>query len=543
MRPVRFLVRSIGLALALASIASCGGGGGDSSAASRQVPAEIQKIFDKPAYRDALWSLRVVDVESGLVVYDMNSARQMLIGSVRKLFSVALALEALGPEHALRTPVHRRGKLDSAGVLSGDLIVVASGDIAMGGRTRPDGSFAISTLDHNEANSLGGAVLTTPDPLAGFDALAAQVAASGIRHVTGDVIIDDRLFEAFDFRNEFKVGPMFVNDDVVDAIIDRKGSALTVDWRPKSAAFAVQSDLKLGAAGSGAAIELAPELPTCIGVASCTGRVSGTLPPDFVPPLTGTYPLIRTFRIVEPSNYARTVFIEALARAGVSVSASPVAPNSRQALPQSSAYLDENRVAELVSHPYKDHARYICKVSYNIGADASLMLFGVSKGTRNIEGAKAAELQMLATQYGISQESVHFVDGSGGGDTAATGEAVTRLLEQVRKRPTYAAFRDAQPLLGIDGSLSFVTDFQRDPILAGATGKVHGKTGTYVTAGPDGGAVLKAQALAGYIDARSGRQYVFSLVVNDAGKISGVDQILPVIQDEGTIAALLWKLL
>ena len=154
----------------------------------------------------------------------------------------------------------------------------------------------------------------------------------------------------------------------------------------------------------------------------------------------------------------------------------------------------------------------------------------------------AVELQTLASQYGIASSSVHFVDGSGGGDTTATGTAVTRLLEQMSKRATFASFRDAQPLLGIDGSLSFVTDFLADPSLAGAKGKVHGKTGTYVSGGPDGGAVLRAQALAGYIDAQSGRQLAFALIVNDVGAISGVEQILPVFQDEGAISAILWKL-
>jgi len=94
----------------------------------------------------------------------------------------------------------------------------------------------------------------------------------------------------------------------------------------------------------------------------------------------------------------------------------------------------------------------------------------------------------------------------------------------------------------VDGSLSFVTDFEADSTLAGAKGQVHAKTGTFVQ-GTDQGPVLKAQALAGYIVAKSGRHFAFSLVVNDAGVISSIDDVLPVFQDQGTIAAILWKLL
>ncbi|HEY4168506.1 MAG TPA: D-alanyl-D-alanine carboxypeptidase, partial [Reyranella sp.] len=164
---------TIALAMTLPLLASCGGGGGGNDGLAKSptvqpVPEDIAKIFNKPLYKNARWGLRVVDLDTGRVIHDENAGRQMLIGSVRKLFSVGLALEALGPGHVFRTPVYRRGTVDAAGVLHGDLIVRASGDLAMGGRTNVDGSFAISDLDHNEANALGNATLTAPDPLAGF---------------------------------------------------------------------------------------------------------------------------------------------------------------------------------------------------------------------------------------------------------------------------------------------------------------------------------------------------------------------------------------
>src|SRR4051812_27802902 len=240
--------------------------------------------------------------------------------------------------------------------------------------------------------------------------------------------------------------------------------------------------------------------------------VSGSLPVDFMPPLTGQFPLVRTFRIVEPANYARTVFIEALERAGVSVNARTVAPNRVGRLPAPDAYPPEARVAELVSLPYRDYAKHIMKVSYNIGADTSLLLFGLTKGVANMQGALAAERETLARAFGIQASSVHFIDGSGGGDTTATSPAITKLLREMSVRSIFPDYFDAQPRLGVDGSLSFVTDFEADSTLAGAKGQVHAKTGTFVQ-GTDQGPVLKAQALAGYIVAKSGRHFAFSLVV------------------------------
>ncbi|SAL13615.1 D-alanyl-D-alanine carboxypeptidase DacC precursor [Caballeronia terrestris] len=517
-------------AIALAACGSSTPGG------TQPIPAEITNVMQKPVYKNAVWSLQVIVLESGRVVYAQNATAPTLIASVRKLFSVGMALNQLGPDHRFVTPVYRQGVVEGSGTLNGNLVLVASGDLTMGGRTNPDGSLAISNFDHNEANALGNAQLTTPDPLAGYDALAAQVASSGIRRVAGEVVIDDRLFQPFNFRGEFDVRPVFVNDDIVDVII---GADASVDWRPKSAALSVLSGLQAGGQGSALDIELAPEPPNCIGTPNCVGRVTGNLPAGFVPPLTNAYPLIRTFRITEPSNYARTVFIEALARAGVTVTAANVEPNPVQLLPAQNSYVPSTQVAQLVSQPYGDYAKLIDKVSYNIGADMSLMLFGLAAdGSTTVAGALAAEQNALSTQFQIPAADLHFIDGSGGGETTATGQAVTTLLTGMTKRAAFPSYFDSLPVLAVDGSLSFVTDFEADPTLAPARGQVHAKTGTYVGGPP---LTLKGQALAGYLDAKSGRRLVFFLAVNGV-PITSINDVLAVFQDQGTIAAMLWKL-
>ena len=527
--------------LALTLLAACSG---NSSGEAQPLPAGIVKIMDKPLYRNAVWGMQVVDLDTGELIYDKNPGKPLLIGSVRKLFSVGVLLDALGADHTLCTPVHRRGIVDAAGELRGDLILVASGDLAMGGRTNPDGSFALTDLDHAESNALGSAFLAAADPLAGYDALARQVAAAGIRRVSGEVIIDDRLFAPFNFRGEFDVRPIFVNDDMVDVMMrpTRAGAPADVDWRPKSAAFSVRPTLLTTAAGTGATPDLAPELPGCIGLAGCGGEVSGTLAAAYVPAITGQLPLVRTFRIVQPSNYARTVFIEALLRAGVDVAAPAVAPNPAESLPPRNSYASETQVAQLVSHPYRDVARFILKVSYNIGADLSTMLYGVSKGVTTFPEALAAELKQIAAVFQAPVDELHFVDGSGGGETRASNGAVIRLLDAMSRRPVFADFYNALPSLGVDGSLAMVTGFLADPALAGARGKVHAKTGTFV-AGTETGAVLRAQALAGYIETKSGRRLAFTLAVNDVGAISDISEVVDVFQDQGEITAYLWQLL
>lgn len=530
------------LALLLIITAVFGLYGGCSSGGGSNIPADIRAIFNEPLYNGAIWGLRVVDLDTGKVLINLKPDYPFFIGSVRKVFSVGELLNQIGADHLFVTPIYKEGDVDGGGVLDGNLILVASGDISMGGRTKANGQFAISDFDHNEADSLGNAELTAPNPLKGYMAIAQQIADSGITQVD-DVVIDDRLFQPFPFRDEgsFAIRPIFVNDDCVDLIINptSPGMEASVDWRPKSAALGVMNDLITSGPGTEYTLELDPEFPDCIGQPGCTAAIKDDLPIDFVPPLTNEFPLVQTFRITQPQNYARTVLIELLEDAGVTVLADTVAVNPVGKLPPKNSYSDDDLVTTFVSFPYSDYAKLILKVSYNIGADTSLLLWGITQGVDNMNDALAAERVNLTDNFGIPGDEYLFFDGSGGSDTFATNPAVTQWLTIMTQSSGYEALFNGLPILAVDGSLGFVKDFQSDPTLAGATGQVHAKTGTYV-AGDESGIVLKGQALGGYIDAKSGRRLIYELAVNEV-PIQGFDQVLQVFQDQGTISAILWR--
>lgn len=511
-----------------------------SRAATPGVPADVSAVLNAPRYAHATWSLRVLDGSKVLV--DVNSTKQLFIGSVRKMFTLGELLDAVGPNKTYDTPVYRTGPVQN-GVLHGNLILVASGDLTMGGRANPDGTIAISDWDHNEADSLGNAVLTSPNPLAGYAKLAQQVRSSGIRRVDGEVIVDDRLFKPFDFRGEFQVRPIFVNDDAVDVTITpggKAGSQPPIQQRPHSAALKVVNRLRVGEPGSKNTLKIDPILPACIGAPNCTSAATGSLPSNFVPPLTGKAQLVQTVRIVQPSNYARTVFVEALGAAGVRIDARNVEPNPVQLLPLKGSYVATNQVARLNGMRESQNAKFVLKISYNVGADTSLVLWGLTKRLNSMPDALQAERKNLATRFAIPSSQYHFVDGSGGGDSSASAGAVVQLLQAMQRRSVFPALYDAMPILGVDGSLASVKDFERQPSLAGAAGNVRAKTGTWVSADASGKPVLKGQAFAGYITTKSGRHLTYEVVVNNVA-ITGIPDVIKVFQDEGTISAILWR--
>lgn len=132
-------------------------------------------------------------------------------------------LVELGSQHTFETNVYQRGVAFS-GILDGDLILVASGDPTMGGRNTPEGKMAFKNNDHTYANAgtLAGE-LTDTDPLLGLTELAKQIAATGIKEVAGEILIDDRLFDRSSSSGSGpnQVTPITINDNLVDILMRR----------------------------------------------------------------------------------------------------------------------------------------------------------------------------------------------------------------------------------------------------------------------------------------------------------------------------------
>lgn len=493
----------------------------------KALPPGITEIMNSPRYAAATWSLLVVDLESGETVYELAPDTMLFTGSVRKTFSVGFALNELGGDHRFETPIYRRGTIDAEGVLEGDLILVASGDLTLGGRTLPDGTVAFTPFDHNEANSLEVATLTETDPLTGIRELAAEVAASGITKITGEVIVDDRLFESFRVPNgNVLITPIIINDNRIDITVTptTPGEPALVTWRPQSVAFEVEADVMTVAAGEETDVTLTADTPG-------SGTVSGAIAADYAPPVPGVDVFVRTFTIEDPSSYARAVLIEALVAAGVTVTADPSAANPSSLLPAPGSYSDDAKVATFLSPPYAEYVKLILKVSHNLGANLSLMLGGLAQGATDRDTALAAERTVLTGEFGIDGEGFSFpTNGSGSPDSEATARTIVAVLSAMQSLDAFEAYREGFPKLGVDGSLASIG------VDSPAKGKVYGKTGTMVVGG-----IYQAQVLAGYIDAKSGKRLAFAIVMNDIGPFTGLGDAIAAFEAEGQIATVIYE--
>ncbi|MFI5671337.1 D-alanyl-D-alanine carboxypeptidase/D-alanyl-D-alanine-endopeptidase [Streptomyces sp. NPDC051704] len=491
------------------------------SAQRAALDPRIAEIMRKPEYRHAQWGLLQTEGADGPVLHSLFPGQFFIPGSTAKLLSVSGTWRTLGTDHRFVTPVYAVGQRTGA-TLTGDLDLVAQGDLTLGGRTRPDGTVAYTDLDHTYANDFPGATLTPENPLVGIDRLARQVRDAGITRVDGDVVVDSRLF-APDPVLDPTPTPLIVNDNLIDLLTtpgDRAGADARLDWRPKAAPYAVTSTVKTVAAGG----------PTNITVTATEGgtriRLSGTIAADAAP-------LLRTTPITDPAAFGRTALIEALARAGVRVTADPAGPNPAARLPRD--YDGRPRVAEYTSPPYEQYAKLILKVSHNLGANLGICLMAVSAGSKQCE-AGFPVLAAFLDRAGVDRRQAELMDGRGGNPAdRATPRALVQMLAYWQRTPDARLFREALPVLGVDGLLA--ENCRSCP----ARGKVFAKTGAAV-----GGDALNdrlavgAITIAGYLDKGGGRFDPFYAGVNGAATpTANPADILSIANDLALIAAYL----
>ena len=220
--------------------------------AANNLAGKIEAVINAPAYREGRWGILVVDAKTGDTLYEHQADKLFLPASTTKLYSCAAALSALGADRKYETPVYSRGTL-TEGRLRGDLILVAQGDLTLGGRTGLNGRLAFKDHDHIYANGNNEAEVTDTDPLAGLKALAKQVAKE-VRQVDGEVLIDDRLFAKSRGSGSGPdlLTPIVVNDNVVDVIITpakEAGKPAVVSMRPETRFVQMDADVTTVAGG------------------------------------------------------------------------------------------------------------------------------------------------------------------------------------------------------------------------------------------------------------------------------------------------------
>jgi len=492
------------------------------SLAAQPAPdARIRAVMERPEFRHASWGMEFFDLDARKVVASVNGERLFVPGSTTKLLTMGTAFETLGADHRFRTRMYRTGPI-RAGIVQGDLVLVASGDPNLSGRRRDDGTYAFIDRDH----SYGGPPLAT-DPLSTLRDIARQVAAKGITGVTGQVIVDASLFEEGDRELGTRVvmSPMVVNDNVIDIVVTpgaRAGDAATVEVSPTTGYLTVQAMITTVDSGPSASVRSNEDSSNADHrVLLLNGRVP-----------RGTVLNVR-WSVASPSRFGEITLSEALATAGVH--AMPrLGQRSVDWGALGKSYADSLLVAEHVSLPLGAEAAVLLKTSQNLHASNFPLLLGALPAARDA-GRNGFDLARDWLQReGLDLDGAVQGDGAGG-NAFFSPRFMTRYLAVVDSKPYAAAFRAALPVLGRDGTLATIQ------VDAAGAGKVFAKTGTYSIYDPlNRRNLVTGKGLAGYFTSRSGKRIAFAIYVNNLSVKEG-DPAIVAGQALGEIASLAWE--
>jgi D-alanyl-D-alanine carboxypeptidase/D-alanyl-D-alanine-endopeptidase (penicillin-binding protein 4) len=460
--------------------------------AAPDIAAEL--LAKHKAVARAAWGAEIINLSTGEVLYSHNAGHFFVPASNTKLFSTSLALTRLGPDHRFLTRVAATASPKS-GVLSGDLVIVGSGDPSLSSRNYP------YTKNGNNG-----------DPLAAINDLVRQLKDAGLRRVTGDIIGDDRawVWEPYppgwaenDALYEYgaPVSALILNDNSVSVRIrpgDTAAAPARVSLYPETGYFGIHSTLATIASGPARVEEeRAP--------GSRTLRLHGEIP------LKGGSGML--LAVDDPAHYFAHAFREALINSGIAVDG---IPRARHRFAHESAKPDPPPAVILAtrqSPPLAEIVQVVNKVSQNLHAE---MLLRESSRSPDAAASRAAALRIMRDflrTAGIPPSDYALYDGSGLSRlTLLTPSTCTRLLRHMHASPLRDVWLNSLPVGGWDGTLSSrFRALANGAITAGGTAdapsspRVAAKTGT----------LTHVTALSGYAYTARGDTLAFSVMANN----------------------------
>ena len=430
----------------------------------------VGRLRSKHKCDTARVGLCVVDLDTGKEVLAIDAQQPLAPASNMKLVTTAAAIERLGADFEYHTVLYRKGAVDAAGALKGDLVVIGAGDPNVSGRFF-DG-----------------------DPAAVFKQWADKLREAGVTSVDGDLLLDDTLFDreltAPDWPKDqltkwycAQVTALPLNDACIDISVRpgaRAGQPARVILSPDTKYVTIEN----------ACTTTAAESEHRFGLSRVPGtnriRVTGKV-------LVGSSPETESIPVHDPTMFFGTVLAETLQAKGIALRGAP-------------------KRVEKPLRPKEDGLDAVCsyavdlkrtiavtnKRSQNFYAETLLKLLGArAKGQGSWANGAAAVSALLAEVCAADGEYV-ITDGCG---LSSTNRLSARTLARVLAYEWARPHRDAYVESMAQGGEGTLEKRLRDDDLEG---RVRAKTGF----------IAGASALSGYVQTPEGRWLAYSILVN-----------------------------
>ena len=414
--------------------------------------------------RTGRWGAVVISLTKGDTLFEQNADGPMAPASTMKMYTSSMALDRFGPDFVFKTPVLRDGTISPDGVLTGSLYLRGVGDPSLSSRFWKG---------------------DTP-----MDALARQIAQTGIRRVRGDVVGDASAFDSRTIPDGWKksylgaayaarVSALSLNENLVWVVVqpDEKVAAVTLD--PATTAIPIQNLVRI-TSGSGGSIRAARQSDGSIIVKGSIGNRSA--------------PRRYSMVVDDPALFTTGALRAALEHAGITIDGA-----TRLGVTPSVA----TTVAVVASPPLGQIVGEMNRESINIVAE---LLFRSAAATPSQIGSAETGLSTLRTflsdKVHARSDLVSVSDGSGLSELdRITARSMVELLSYAHASAWSSVFHASLPVEGESGTLK---RRKGTP----ARGNLHAKTGT----------TNNVASLGGFVTARNGEVLAFSFIYNGSDR-------------------------
>jgi PBP4 family serine-type D-alanyl-D-alanine carboxypeptidase len=444
-----------------------------------ELRAQLGALVTHPRFSAAIWGVKVVSLDTGATLFEHHADRLMSPASNSKLYTGALALDRLGGDYRIATPIFGAAQPDAAGRLASDLIVSGRGDPSW--RARGSGKKF--------------------DDL--FAPFAAALEKAGVKHITGDVVADGTWFRglphgagwtADDLNDSYgaEISALTIEDNFAEVRVTpgaAEGAPAVVEFLHPHTGLTL--DNRLVTAAKGAPVRVEDRRLVGERTVHLFGQV----------PLGGAAETV-SLTVPRPEQWFAAALKAALAARGIRIDGTA---RSRRWPEEPAVDGRSVKLGEVVSPPMRDLVRDFMKPSQNLETDLIFAHVGEvlrapdAPARLTSEDAGVRALAEFLQARGLPAGEVRFEEGSGlSRNNLTTANATVALLRTMAAHREAEAFAASLPIAGQDGTL------RRRMAGTPAAGNVRAKTGT----------LRYANALAGYVTTAAGERLAFSLLLN-----------------------------
>lgn len=472
--------------------------------------ARIRSITSRYETRRGSIGIKVVSLDSGKVIFEENAEKYFMPASNMKNFTVATALERLGPDFRFVTSVYANSKPDADGVIKGDLTIYGRGDISF--------STAFFEKDYYKA----------------IDGLVAAIVRAGVKRIDGNLVGDESYFSGSPLPGGWEwddlqwyygaeVSALPFNDNAVDLTIagSKAGTPCVVNIKPLNPVFRIINTCVSTAGGT----RREPSVKR--GLDDNTLEIGGTMPAGEV--------YSNQITVARPAELFIAILRERLEKNGIIVSGGrKLITGKDKAFLAVASSVPMVEIARLEGPPFSIVAAKTMKPSQNMytetllwtlgeqgrafpvatGIDTKSNPFNNPKSTSSDRGVFV--VKNFLAEIGVAPDGIIQWDGSGlSRHNLVTPAAVVALYTYMATRSRYTtAWMNSLTIGGVDGTL-------RNRFKGSRTqGNVRGKTGT----------IDQVSALSGYVTTAAGERAVFSIIINGVNdprlRVSTIDEIV-----------------